>query len=137
MTGDKERWSAVTAVFNAGFHKGGVVTRYKKANQGQQKEVFETYVPRAIASISALETTLEDRSIMVMMQRLLHGQTTERFSLRRLNHEAQILRDDLYIFALTTAATIAELYDEAEFSGLSALDYRAVDLWEPLPRLGR
>lgn len=132
MTGDKERWSAVTSVFNAGFHKGQVVTRYRKASQGQQKETFETYVPRAIASISALETTLEDRSIMLMMQRLLPGQQTERFSIRRLDQQAQILRDDLHIFALTTAPMIAELYDESEFPGLSGLDHRAVDLWEPL-----
>lgn len=132
MTGDKERWSAVTSVFNAGFHKGQVVTRYKKSGQGQQKETFETYVPRAIASISALETTLEDRSILLMMQRLLPGQQTERFSLRRLDQQAQILRDDLYLFGLTTAPTIAELYDGSEFPGLSNLDHRAVDLWEPL-----
>ena len=132
MTGDKERWSAVTSVFNAGFHKGQVVTRYRKSSQGQQKETFETYVPRAIASISALETTLEDRSIMLMMQRLLPGQQTERFSLRRLDPQAQILRDDLHIFALTMAPMIAELYDGSEFPGLSGLDHRAVDLWEPL-----
>lgn len=132
MTTDKERWSAVTSVFNAGFHKGQVVTRYRKASQGQQKETFETYVPRAIASISSLESTLEDRSIMIMMQRLLPAQQTERFSLRRLDYQAQILRDDLHIFALTTASTIAELYDGSEFPGLSGLDHRAVDLWEPL-----
>jgi hypothetical protein len=132
MTGDKERWSAVTSVLNAGFHRGQVVTRYRKTSQGQQKETFETFVPRAIASISSLETTLEDRSIMLMMQRLLPEQQTERFSLRRLDHDAQILRDDLYIFALTTASMIAELYDEAEFPGLSGLDHRAVDLWEPV-----
>lgn len=132
MTGDKERWSAVTSVFNSGFHKGQVVSRYRKTSQGQQKETFETYVPRAIASISSLESTLEDRSIMIMMQRLLPGQQTERFSLRRLDAEAQILRDDLHIFALTTAPTIADLYDGSEFPGLSGLDHRAVDLWEPL-----
>ncbi len=132
MTADKERWSAVTSVFNAGFHKGQVVTRYRRTSQGQQKETFETYVPRAIASISALETTLEDRSIMFMMQRLLPGQQTERFSLRRLDQQVQILRDDLHIFALTMAPMIAELYDGSEFPGLSGLDHRAVDLWEPL-----
>jgi hypothetical protein len=132
MTGDKERWGAVTSVFNVGVHRGSVVSRYKKTGQGQQKETFETYGPRAIASISSLEATLEDRSIMVMMQRLLPGQQTERFSLRRLDHEAQRLRDDLYIFALITAPTIAELYDGGEFAGLQGLDHRAVDLWEPL-----
>jgi putative DNA primase/helicase len=132
MTGDKERWGAVTSVFNVGFHRGSVVSRYKKTGQGQQKETFDTYGPRAIASISSLEATLEDRSIMVMMQRLLPGQQTERFSLRRLDHEAQRLRDDLYILALTTAPTIAELYDGAEFAGLQGLDHRAVDLWEPV-----
>ena len=132
MTGDKERWSAVTQILNSGFHRGQSVARYRKSAQGQQKETFETYVPRAIASISALETTLEDRSIMIMMQRLLPGQKTERFSQRRLDAQAQILRDDLHIFALTMAPTIAELYDGSEFPGLSDLDHRAVDLWEPL-----
>jgi hypothetical protein len=132
MTGDKERWGAVTGVLNSGFHKGQVVKRYKKTTQTHQGENFETYVPRAIASISSLESTLEDRSIMIMMQRLLPGQTTGRFSLRRLDAEAQILRDDLHIFALTMASTIAELYDESDFPGLSGLDHRAVDLWEPL-----
>lgn len=132
MTGDKERWSAVTSVFNVGFHRGSVVSRYKKGKDGQQKETFDTFVPRAIASISSLEVTLEDRSIMLMMQRLLPGQQTERFSLRRLNQEAQDLRDNLYLFTLQTAPAIAELYDDAEFSGLRGLDHRAVDLWEPL-----
>lgn len=132
MTGDKERWSAVTSVFNTGFHKGQAVKRYRKSGQGQQKETFETYTPRAIASISALETTLEDRSILFMMQRLLPGQQTERFSLRRLDQQAQVLRDDFHIFALTMAPMIAELYDGSEFPGLSGLDHRAVDLWEPL-----
>ncbi len=134
MTGDKERWGAVTSVLNAGFHKGQIVTRYKKAGQGQgqQKEIFETYVPRAIASISALETTLEDRSIMIMMQRALPNQKTDRFSLRKLDNDAQALRDDLHIFALTTAPTIADLYDGGEFPGLHGLDHRAVDLWEPI-----
>ena len=69
---------------------------------------------------------------MVMMQRLLPGQQTERFSLRRLDQQAQILRDDLHILALTMTPTIAALYDESEFPGLSGLDHRAVDLWEPL-----
>jgi hypothetical protein len=132
MTGDKERWGAVTGVFNVGFHRGSVVSRYRKTKGGQQKETFETYVPRAIASISSLEATLGDRAIMVMMQRLLPGQQTERFSLRQLNQEAQRLRDDLYLFALCSSPSIAKIYDEAEFTGLQDLDHRAVDLWEPL-----
>ena len=133
MTSDKERWSAVTSVFNVGFHRGAVVSRYRRSGGSQIKETFDTYVPRAIASISALESTLEDRSLMLMLQRKPPGLKMERFSPRHLERLAQAYRDECAIFALTSASIIEQCYHQGLFAGLETLDDdRAVNLWEPL-----
>jgi hypothetical protein len=133
MTHDRERWSAITSVFNVGFHRGAVVARYKNTGRNQVKENFETYVPRVIASISALESTLEDRALIVFLQRKDPKVTLERFSPRHLSRLAQAYRDSCAAFALDCAATIEECYQKGNFSGLANLeDDRAVNLWEPL-----
>jgi hypothetical protein len=133
MTHDRERWSAVTSVFNVGFHRGAVVARYKKSGGNQVKETFETYVPRVIASISALESTLEDRALILFLQRKPPLTRLERFSPRHLSRLAQAYRDACAAFALNRAATIEECYQKGNFAGLANLDDdRAVNLWEPL-----
>ncbi|THJ23577.1 MAG: DUF3631 domain-containing protein [Nitrospira sp. CG24E] len=133
MTHDRERWSAITSVFNVGFHRGAVVSRYKKSGGNQVKERFETYVPRVIASISSLDATLEDRALMLFLQRKSPTVRLERFSPRHLARVAQAYRDACAGFALGCAATIEACYRQGEFPGLASLDDdRAVNLWEPL-----
>lgn len=106
MTHDRERWSAMTSVLNVGFHRGAVVARYKKVGGNQVKEQFETYVPRVIASISALESTLEDRALILFLQRKPPSVRVDRFSPRHLSRLAQAARDVCAAFALDRAATI-------------------------------
>ena len=133
MTHDRERWSAITSVFNVGFHRGAVVARYKRMGGNQVKESFETYVPRVIASISALESTLEDRALILFLQRKSPKVRLERFSPRHLSRLAQAYRDACAAFALDYAATIEGCYQQGSFAGLATLDDdRAVNLWEPL-----
>jgi hypothetical protein len=83
-----------------------------------------------------LAETLEDRSIIVFMSRKLKQEPVDRFSSGRLEEEAGRLRDACYIWALTHAADLAEVYD-GEFPELQALDDRARDLWEPLLAIAR
>jgi phage/plasmid primase-like uncharacterized protein len=133
MTHDRERWSAITSVFNTGFHRGAVVARYKKVGSSQVKENFETYVPRVIASISALESTLEDRALILFLQRKSPKTRLERFSPRHLSRLAQAFRDACASFALDCAATVEGCYQKGDFAGLANLDDdRAINLWEPL-----
>jgi hypothetical protein len=132
---DRDNYAGLLSVLNSGFESGGSVSRLEKNGAGNFHEVsFETYCPRAIAGINKTADTLEDRSIMIMMQRKLSRETTERFSPSRLEAEAQTLRDRCYIWALTHAADLAETYDKADrlFPILDSLDDRARDLWEPL-----
>lgn len=133
MTHDRERWSAITSVFNIGFHRGSVVARYKRVGGNQVKETFEAYAPRVIASISALESTLEDRALVLFLQRKPPQTRLERFSPRHLARLAQAYRDACAAFALDCAGTIEACYQQGKFPGLANLDDdRAVNLWEPL-----
>jgi hypothetical protein len=132
---DKEMYAGLLAVLNSGFEQGGSVPRLEKTATGSFQEVsFETYCPRAIAGIKKLADTLEDRSIIIGMQRKLAREKTERFSPTRLDGTAQHLRDRCYLWALTHAQDLHEVYEVADttFSDLDFLDDRARDLWEPL-----
>jgi hypothetical protein len=132
---DKDTYAGLLAVLNSGFEQGGSVSRLEKTATGTFKEVsFETYCPRAIAGINKLADTLEDRSIIVIMHRKLARERTERFSPTRLDRVAQALRDRCYLWALTHAQDLAEVYEAADstFAKLETLDDRARDLWEPI-----
>ncbi|HJY84458.1 MAG TPA: DUF3631 domain-containing protein [Candidatus Binatia bacterium] len=132
---DKDTYAGLLAVLNSGFERGGSVSRLEKTGAGSFQEVsFDTFCPRAIAGISKTADTLEDRSIIIVMQRKLAREQTERFSPSRLEEEAQALRDRCYLWALTHAADLSAVYDQADqmFPALASLDDRARDLWEPL-----
>jgi len=133
LRGDKETFQGLQQVLNSGFEKGGVVTRLERTKEGHFKDVsFPTYCPRALAGISRMAETLEDRSLIIFMARKLRTERVERFSPGRLEGEAQDLRDACYTWALTHAADLAEVYEADAFPGLNELDDRARDLWEPL-----
>ena len=122
-------------MLNSGFQQGGSVGRLEKDRDGNFREVsFETYAPRAIAGINKLADTLEDRAIVLMMQRKLAREKTERFSRAGLEADAQTLRDRCYRWALTHAQDLHEVYEAADttFVTMNDLDDRARDLWEPL-----
>ena len=133
LRGNKETFQAVLQVLNSRYERGGVVTRLEKTREGKYEEVrFPTYAPLALAGISRLAETLEDRAILIFMARKTRAEKVERFSPGRLEAEAQALRDACYIWALTHAADLAEVYEADAFPGLDVLDDRARDLWEPL-----
>ena len=132
LRGDKEAFHGLLTVLNSGFEQGGVVTRLEKRGERFVDVQYPTYAPRALAGISRLAETLEDRAILIFMARKLKHEKVERFSPSRLEQEAQSLRDQLYIWALTHAADLAEVYAQDAFPALRELDDRARDLWEPL-----
>jgi Protein of unknown function (DUF3631) len=132
---NKELYAGVLAVLNSGCEQGGSVSRFERTMNGQFQEVsFDTYCPRAIAGIKTLAETLEDRAIIVVMQRKLATEKTDRFSPTRLDALVQGFRDRCYLWALTHVRALDELYEAADrvFPSLDALDDRARDLWEPL-----
>ncbi|MGE0827434.1 MAG: DUF3631 domain-containing protein [Candidatus Binatia bacterium] len=131
----KDTYAGLLSVLNSGFEQNGTVQRQEKDANGNYRGVnFETFCPRAIAGINKTADTLEDRSFIIVMQRKLAREKTERFSPFRLADEAQLLRDRCYIWALTHAPDLAAVYEQADkfFQDLDVLDDRARDLLEPL-----
>jgi len=106
---DNDAYKGLLSVLNSGFEENGVVERQEKDAHGNYRGVnFETFCPRALAGINKTAETLEDRSIIILMQRKLAREKTERFSSSRLEEEAQALRDRCYIWALVVSHTGVE-----------------------------
>ncbi len=132
--GDKETLQALMGVLNTGFDRNGVVIRLEKDGDRFVPTQFPTYCPRALAGVSRMAESLEDRSIMIFMARRSHVESIERFSPYRLEAEVASLRDRCYIWALSHAEDVAQLYEGMieEEEPLEFLDDRARDLWEPV-----
>jgi Protein of unknown function (DUF3631) len=131
-TKDAEAYQGLLALLNTGFQAGGAVSRMEKRGDRFIEVSYPTYAPRVLAGISKLAETLEDRSIIATMHRKRKDERTERFSPKRLEPETQALRDDCYVWALTHAVDVSEVYEAGHFPDLNDLDDRAQDLWEPL-----
>jgi Protein of unknown function (DUF3631) len=129
---DQDAYRGVLSVLNSGFQRGGEVTRMEKRGDTFLEVKYPTYAPRVLAGIKKLAETLEDRAIGLMMQRKRKDEKTERFSPRRLKADTQAMKDRCYVWALTHAADVSDVYEAGEFPELSGSDDRARDLWEPL-----
>jgi putative DNA primase/helicase len=115
-------------VLNSGHTKtAAYVIRTVEVSGEHKAKRFSTWAPKAIATIRSLADTLEDRSIIVTMQRKKKSETVER--LRRSDNDdfatlrRQALRwceDNLKI--LTTADPVLP----------DTLNDRAADNWRPL-----
>jgi hypothetical protein len=134
LKGDRERYAGLLAVLNDGYKRGGEVTRMEKHGDRFVAAKYPTYAPKVLAGISKLAETLEDRGIPIFMTRRLPQDALERFSPRRLAQDIQRLRDECYVWALTRAEDLADLYeaDGEEALNIKGLDDRALELWEPL-----
>jgi hypothetical protein len=133
LRNNKDLFSALQSVLNSGFESGGVVTRMERRGDRFVDIEYPTYCPRVLAGINKLYETLEGRAITLFLELKLREERVERFSRARLFNEMQPMRNDLYIWALTHADDLREVYDVAGgFRDLDGLGDREKDLWEPL-----
>lgn len=77
-------------LFNAGHRRGAMVYRC----EGDSNEVrgFAAYAPAALCGIGALPGTLDDRSIVVRLERAKRGELKARFDSRHTEIENQLCR---------------------------------------------
>ncbi len=135
LRGDQERFEAVISVLNTGFEAGGVVMRLERRGERFVEIPYATYAPRALAGLSGLKDTLEDRVLPVFMLRKRRNEPVARLT-RVVEAEGQKLRDQCALAALDRIRDIVSAYEVAH--GLldsKAIDDRAVDLWNPLVAL--
>jgi hypothetical protein len=130
---DRERLGMLIEVLNAGFQKGGVVSRLQKVDGDFVEIPFEAYAPRALAGISRIRATLEDRSLFLAMIRKRKSDRVERLP-GRTDPAVLKLRAQAALAMLTHIGTILQLAPEATqlLHEQEEIDDRAVDLYTPL-----
>lgn len=134
MSGRGDRERACQSVLNAGFQRGATVPRVQNLPDGTHDfEEFHVYRPRVLGGVGAFAETLEDRGILITLERKSPTQATARLVWRRLEAEAGPLRDRCAIWALTHADELAARLEALQtVDDLASLDDRARSLWEPL-----
>lgn len=131
---DREKNAGLIALLNGGFQKDSKVSRAEKI-EGKKIDIvyFSAYSPKALAGIKKVVATIEDRSFRITMKKKLETEKTLRFDLRKQEKEVELLREDLYLWALKNIADVTEVYGRSdEFKRIESIDDRQRDILEPL-----
>ena len=130
---DRDTFGDVIRLLNGGFQRGTTIPRMEKAGDNYQVRQYHAYSPKALAGISRLPDTVEDRAFKVTMWRKRKTDRVKRLNLREQGAAFADLRDDLYRVGLAYAGEIVKFYDRAEELDIpDELDDRARDILEPL-----
>ncbi len=134
---DKDTYGSLISLLNAGFNKAGVVKRSESTGQGGfVVKAYSAYSPKMFAGISEIDDVLQDRTVRIPLLRKKDDETVQRYKGTPEILELQrSIRDDLYVFALTYAKDLAEFYHKEGpdgIEGLSHLNNRELDIWEPV-----
>jgi hypothetical protein len=123
------------SVLNAGYKRGGFVTRCDKGARGGFKPIrFAVFAPRALAGIgmSILPQSTLDRTFAISMVRQKKAEKRERFRLRVIRQEAAILKMKIEKWVKQHEDSFAELYGQGQFPDLDGFSDRTIDIAEPL-----
>jgi putative DNA primase/helicase len=115
-------------ILNSGHTKAAAnVIRNIEVNGEHKPRRFSTWAPKAIATIRSLADTLEDRAVIVQLQRKTPGAKVERLR-RRDNEWFAALRSHAARWAADNFAKLADPDPQIP----NALNDRAADNWRPL-----
>jgi len=122
--------SELRGIFNSGWRRG--TARVLRCDGDDNKaRVFSAWAAKAIAAIRKLPGTVEDRSIIVQLQRKTATERVARFRHGRVEADASPLRRQLRRWADDHAGDVAQLDPD----DLDQLNDRANDNWRPLRML--
>ncbi len=117
---------AVTSVLNAGHRKGATVPRC----EGAGVVFYPVYCPKAFATIHELPDTLQDRSIIIKMERKQSGLGVERFLLSTAHLQASLIANSIAQWVKENEAAVRLTYES--LPDIPFLSDRDADLWRPL-----
>jgi uncharacterized protein DUF3631/DNA primase RepB-like protein len=110
-----------------GFERNGFVEVCEGEGTSITTRLFSTFCPKAFGLIGQLTATLTDRSIVIPMRRKMPTEKAERLRRRDTEEHGQLRRQ-----CLRWGTDNAEALAQMTPPGLTPLDDRANDLWEPL-----
>jgi hypothetical protein len=114
-------------ILNAG-HTRSTAQVVRTVGDDHEPRVFGTFCAKGLAAIGELPGTIEDRAIMIRMQRRAPGEHVERLRRDRIDRELEALRRKAARWAADRATAIRD----AEPDVPEALNDRAADNWRPL-----
>jgi hypothetical protein len=114
-------------VLNAGHRRDGAVARCVETTEGYEVRQFSAWAPAALAAIGRLPNTLEDRSIIIRLERKLPGEKVEALRINR-TERLKMLAQRAARFALDNATALAEADPEIP----QGIENRMADNWRPL-----
>ena len=133
---DKDTYGSLISLLNAGFSKAGIVKRSESTPDGFVVRSYSAYSPKMFAGIGEIDDVLQDRTVRIPLLRKKDNETVQRYKETPGILELQAaIRDDLYVFALNYAKLVADSYEKesiAGIEGLSHLNNRELDIWEPV-----
>jgi hypothetical protein len=128
FAGDREYSETLRGVLNTGFRRGGRTTVCVVQGATIGYTDLSTFGAKAIAGISRLPDTVEDRSIVIRLARKTKTEVVERFRRREVAPVAEELR----VRAEQLADAHIEVLRDARPELPDELSDRAQDVWEPL-----
>jgi hypothetical protein len=112
-------------LLNSGYRRGRPYLRIVGEGKKMRVDRFDCFGPKCLASIRGLPDTVQDRRIVIALQRKLVTEKVERFRSRRADLESLPIRESW--------ESIAQAIDLPEHSDVpAALSDRSADSWEPL-----
>lgn len=120
----KDAMNEKLEIIRSGYRRSGSVGRIEGDDRARVD--FSTYSMKAIANVSGLEDALEDRTISLPVERKPKEVRVAKLVHRKVQRQAQVMRNKLYCFGLQYAGRLAELYDTVEVEGV---DDREAEIW--------
>lgn len=111
-------------ILNAGHSRGWPYIRWDMTTRAAVR--CPTFAMAAVAAIGDLPDTIEDRAVVINMQRRAPGQHVAQFRRRRALPVLNELRERLRAWILTRTPGLAEAVPDVP------VEDRAADVWEPL-----
>jgi hypothetical protein len=124
FTGGNASQQMLRGVLNSGYRQGGKVAYAR----GSSYEELDVYCPKAFAGIGGLPSTIQDRSVPILLKKRGMFDPVERLRQRDVKQEARVPR----MLAARFAAQHLERLTYARPVIPAQLDDRAADVWEPL-----
>jgi hypothetical protein len=117
------------ALLNAGYKRSATIPRCVGDAKAMKVQRFKVYAPAALAGIAGhMPDTITTRAITVHMKRRAPNEKVAPFKTRKVEAEAEPLRDRL----ATWVASIGERVGEAEPEMPDGVTDRSAEIWEPL-----
>jgi hypothetical protein len=121
-------------VLNAGYRKGGAVTRCDKTRNGFEPKPYPVYAPRALAGIGLriLDSTTLDRTFAIEMARQRKSEKRERLLPRVVRREVEGIKKTIQKWVDQNRDNVAEMYAQGKFPDLEPFSDRTIEITEPL-----